>query len=353
MKTGQTLQSLAALLMQQAQTKHDYMADTRKALLTTNDSGIKMTMALSENDSIFDVTDLCHGQIGQHTKIPKPYYDRMRTQAPELLVRNVNHWFEEQPATRMIRTMDGNARAFLSDRYRPLDNVDLMEAVYPSLEQTGLNIASCELTERRLYLKAISPKVQGEVKKGDVVQAGVVISNSEVGSGALSVQPLIYRLVCLNGMIRQDHQMRQVHAGSKHRNGAGDAWELFSDATKLQSDKAVFMQARDLAQAFLKEDFFNKVLEELRSAADDRIESDDIPKVVERTSKTMDLTEAEGDSVLKRLAEGGDLTRWGLANAITSVSQDIEDYDRATELERAGGKIIELAPRDWSAIAAA
>lgn len=37
-----------------------------------------------------------------------------------------------------------------------------------------------------------------EVRKGDIVQAGVMISNSEVGLGAVSIQPLVYRLVCTN-----------------------------------------------------------------------------------------------------------------------------------------------------------
>jgi hypothetical protein len=31
-----------------------------------------------------------------------------------------------------------------------------------------------------------------------------------------------------------------------------------------------------------------------------------------------------------------------LANAVTRASQDITDYDQATELEKLGGKVIEL-----------
>ena len=48
---------------------------------------------------------------------------------------------------------------------------------------------------------------------GDIVQAGVMISNSEVGLGAVSIQPLVYRLVCTNGMIVNDMGERRHHVG--------------------------------------------------------------------------------------------------------------------------------------------
>lgn len=64
------------------------------------------------------VTDHAHGQIAQRLDIPAKYYNRMRSEAPALLAANVNNWFQEQPERRMIRTLDGKARAFLSDRYR-------------------------------------------------------------------------------------------------------------------------------------------------------------------------------------------------------------------------------------------
>jgi hypothetical protein len=34
------------------------------------------------------------------------------------------------------------------------------------------------------------------------------------------------------------------------------------------------------------------------------------------------------------------------------VANDVDDYEYATELERAGGKVIAMAERDWSKLAA-
>lgn len=130
------------------------------------------------------VSDLAHKQVAQHLGIPAPYYVRLRSEYPALLDSNVNTLLAATPEgeRRMVRTIGGMARAFLSDRYRRLDNFDLLEAILPTLmEMPGLEIASCDVTEQKLYLKVTTSRIQAEVQPGDVVQSGLAVSNSEVG----------------------------------------------------------------------------------------------------------------------------------------------------------------------------
>jgi hypothetical protein len=47
------------------------------------------------------------------------------------------------------------------------------------------------------------------------------------------------------------------------------------------------------------------------------------------------------------------LAQWGLANDVTATAQEVDSYDRATELERLGGTIIDLPADDWRHIAEA
>jgi hypothetical protein len=253
-----------------------------------------------------------------------------------------------------VRTLDGRVRAFLSDSYRPLDNIGVAEAVLPVLgSMPGLKIVSCEVTERRLYIKAINERVQGEVRKGDVVQAGVYISNSEVGCGALWVTPLIFRLVCLNGMIREDAQMRKYHAGknlsAQFGEGAID-WNRITDETKAATDRAFWLTVRDMTKMALEDTRFAQHLDVLRAAAGQKIDREP-EEVVEVVGRKLGYTETEGKGVLKHLLMGGDLTRWGMANAVTRFSQDVSSYDRATELERIGGQVVELPQTEWRKLA--
>jgi len=53
------------------------------------------------------------------------------------------------------------------------------------------------------------------------------------------------------------------------------------------------------------------------------------------------------------MAKPRTLNRFGLFNAVTRAAQDIESYDRATELERVGAQVIELERSEWRELALA
>lgn len=299
----------------------------------------------------FSIGRVAHEQISARLGIPRRYYDRMLEEAPNLLVDNVNHWLHEDIARRMVRTMDGRARAFLSDRYRPLDSVELLAAVLPSLLKADCKIVSCDLTERRMYIKAVSPKIQAKVSKGDIVQAGIVLSNSEVGCGSVRVEPLTFRLVCLNGAIMADKSMKKYHVGRSFGEASENAYEMYRDETRKQDDKAFFMKVQDVVNGTLDQDLFQMNIKKIEQAASRGVEAP-LQDVVENVGQKYSLTEGETGDMLKLLIKGGDLTQWGMANAVTQYSQDTTDYERATELERIGGQVIELSGRDWTALAA-
>ncbi len=112
MKTGKTLTQLAQELERQSTTKKDFLANT---------SALEMTpvgeLALeSDTTHEFPITDHAHTQIAARLDIPAKYYNRMRNEALPLLAANVNEWFHSKPERRMVRTLDGRMRAFLSDR---------------------------------------------------------------------------------------------------------------------------------------------------------------------------------------------------------------------------------------------
>ena len=109
---------------------------------------------------------------------------------------------------------------------------------------------------------------------------------------------------------------------------------------------------RDLAQAALHGKVFDDIVAELTRARSEVIQGDPVV-AVEKIGEGRGLTEGERSGVLRYLIEGGDLTKWGLHSAITRYSQDVEDYQRASELEQVGGEIITLGARDLPALVAA
>lgn len=339
MNTGRPLSELAAELERQQLSKRDFIVPTGKIeVIKSADSGVGMRF--NQELGIRGITRHAHTQVAQHTKVPQVYYDRMLAEAPELLAENLNHWFKTNQSPRMLRTLDGKVRAFLSDRYRAIDNYDLGQAALPVLLATpGIEVLSSEVTENRMYIKAVTSRVTREVKVGDTVQAGIVISNGEIGNGSVKVEAFFYRLSCLNGMIG-DVSLRKYHVGKKH-DEIETAYEVFRTETKEADDRALMMKVQDVVRAALNEERLAAFVARLSSAAETQI-APAPDKVIEVVSRSYQLTEGESNNVLRQLAtgnQGAGYTQWGLANSITALASEEKNYDRATELERIGGEI--------------
>lgn len=346
MKQGLTLPELAARVAREQEQKRDYVADTQRMQFDSNGSTSLVLDGNGDGIKEFRVSEHAHGQIATRLGVPKRYYDRLRTEAPALLDSNVNHWFTQKPEKRMIRTISdenggGLVRGFLSDRYRRLDYDQLLAHVIPILGETGVgndSIVSCNISETKLYLKVLFPGITGEVKLNDVVQAGVVISNSEVGAGALKIEPLVYRLVCLNGMVVADATMKRYHVGRRIEDSE-DALAVFSDETLALDDAALFAKVGDVVRAASNQAQFDLIVAGLQDLAGQRVANNPVDQVQE-LAKRASLTDDESKSVLQHLIEGADLSAWGYLNAVTRASQEVEDYERATDLERLGGQIL-------------
>ncbi|TNJ68194.1 DUF932 domain-containing protein [Paenibacillus hemerocallicola] len=348
MKAGKTLQQMAAELERQNNVKRDFISDTSKIRMAIDGREPNLDIVRADgahtNIDRFSLNDIAHRQIGTHLNIPAKYYDRMRTEYPDLLTANVNAWLHKQPTRRMVRTLDGTARAFLSDRYRRIDNHEIAMAVLPIIgEMKGARIESSELTDSRMYLKVVNPRLEAEVRKGDIVQAGILISNSEVGHGSVSVQPLVFRLVCLNGMVVNDLGQRRYHVG---RQNTTDDYELFRDETLQSDDRAFMLKIQDTVRAAVDEAKFKLVVDKMKEATEAEI-SGRLQDVVELSAKKWSLNQGESDNVLQHLIKGGDLSLFGLSSAVTRAAQDVESYDRSTEMESLGWNILNVSRREW------
>lgn len=343
MKRGRTLEELGRELERQRRARKDFVADTRK--LTFQMKGTAPTLCIEQKDGLkpYPLNDLAQQQLASRLQIPFRYYQKMQNEYPALLENNVNGWFHRTPERRIIRVLDGHVRAFLSDRYRRLDHLELCTAVLPIIrEMKDAEIKSCEVTEEHMYIKVINRAMQDEITVGDTVQAGFVISNSEVGLGSVRVEPLIYRLVCKNGLIVQDYSQKKYHVG-RQVEMSDTAYELYSDETLKQDDKAFFMKVRDTVRAAADKAKFELLVNKMRQAMDIPL-SRSVPDEVKVLSDKFQLTEGERQQIMNELFCSGDHTRYGLLNAVTAAGRTSDTYERATYLERVGGNILSTLP---------
>ncbi len=305
MKTGLTIKEMAQELLRQSKAKQDYLVNTGSLSLSVASDVPQLRVTEEGTDKIapLDIRQTAHRQLGTYLGIPQKYYELMRTDAPELLAYNANYWFSQKNELRTLRTIDGCARAFLSNRYRRIDNLDIASVALPVIG---------ELPEARFVL------------------------------GSVTIQPLIYRLVCSNGMVINDAKTRRNHVG---RAATSDEdFSIYSNETLLADDHAFVLKLKDTVRAAISEARFAQAVNRMRESTTAMLDTKKLPAIVKLASSSFGITEDESNGVLEHLITGGDFSLYGLANAVTRFSQDVESYDRATKLEEIGYSVMTMSP---------
>tara|TARA_B100000586_G_C20085625_1_gene417502 strand:- start:646 stop:1614 length:969 start_codon:yes stop_codon:yes gene_type:complete len=297
----------------------------------------------------FTLNNWSETQLAQHLKISKNYFDLLKAEQPDLLAYNINDRMKHMPKDRLFRTMNGTVRAFLSNSYKTMDIDEVFMAIWPIIEDLGLTVRSAKLTERHFYLKCVHTKLTGEIGVGQAMCAGFMLKTSDVGGGSFTLAEWIEELICTNGWVAEK-VTEEKHLGRKSRVGSiENSREYFTDKTRMMEDKTFVSQCKDTVSAMFNPVRFEKTLDRFRKAKGIEI-SAPLKESVEVVSDKFRFNESESNGILEHLSRGGDPTKFGLAAAITRTAEDLKDYDRSTEFEGLGTRVVDMSSSEWSRI---
>lgn len=157
---------------------------------------------LGNSSYLMEVNAYAHAQLASILGITKPYYDRMLASGDaatiELLVTNINHWLQRHGKRFMVRTLDNHIRAFMSDKYKPRDNFDLLNACLQPILESGAQITRLDLTESRFYARVLHNDWRERIERQnlDVQARGQVYQSwmADLKANAEGVIPYFSRL---------------------------------------------------------------------------------------------------------------------------------------------------------------
>ena len=369
-----TLTTLMQKVQDQAARSADYLAPTNDLQKTTTLEGkpqIIIEANRGEPTKRFNINDTAFGQIATHAGIDTRTARRLQASYPREFDNLTNAIWHQEPARRMVRThlsdntgnnsTDGTVRAFVSDKFKTFDNVNLLEACLPQLidNPAQFQVVTADVSEKRLYLRLKSLEQLGTgANVGDHMANGIGFGNSEVGAGSVSVYQIAWTLACLNGMQTQN-KTRSSHITSARDS---DDWGLLSDDAKNADNRALELKLRDLVGHYSSRETFDDICQQMRMAALDVIEGEatDVTNVVNNLGKVMQLTKKENSDVLNGLMatigqsgfeQSKPLSRATLVNAVTAVAHraDVDDVDT---WQQRGGQLLNMNARDWHRVAA-
>jgi hypothetical protein len=312
----------------------------------------------------FALSDVALGGVAKKLDIPGPYLRRMAAENVPALDYNVNTWLERDDRRFLVRCLrrtptsgDGTARAFLSDRYLRINNLDVLMAAIKGIEQAGVavQIASCDLTDRRMYVRFVSPDVQVmapellrnyrspfDGRRGSdlpVISGGFLLQNSETGEGRYSLAPWLRIEVCRNGQTVERGAVGRTHIGARITDEDGIVDPSAETMRKLLD--LITAQTIDTIRAYLNVDFVARAVADLERAAGVTVRKPEA--TIKVVSQQLRYTKDQQDAILAHFIAGADLSAGGVMQAVTSVARSIEDADAAYRMETTASKALQLA----------
>jgi len=255
----------------------------------------------------------------------------------ELLAHNLNELYKKGPPSRkryLMRSVRGEARGWLSDRYRRLDSRPLVESFVNAFTQVGAVPLNGYALETKVGMKAILPEVFEPVPN-EPMYFYLYWGNSDFGDGTNVVRKGLGRLWCTNENILDD-MLRQIHLGAKL-----DENFSFSQRTYELDTKASASAITDIVEQMFSPEQVNKTLALVKQAHEEKVEPG---RVGSYLSKHLSKSEAKiagnafASQDIVNLPPGQ--TKWRLSNCISLLARSTEDQGRSLELQRIAGKVI-------------
>lgn len=279
-------------------------------------------------------------QVCSRVGAPAAY---IRKLPAKLQMACVNHGIQHDGSEHgnLLRMADGEARALVSDRYAALDNHIILEVLDKTLRAAGLlgevrvrSVAVGPTLSLRMTFPGHDAIVKSSPQINDVVEVGLDLLNGEVGNRAVSICPLVYRLICLNGMRRAD---REVAQRLRHVGDPARMEEAFRDAVPSALAASQGLRERMVQSVDRLIDDVLGEFDVLRTFGLTANDSRDVARDV-MAQRSLALPE-KTDNWADVLASVNDLSAYDVLNGVTHVAQR-RGTDSRLEMEEAASRYL-------------
>lgn len=344
-------------------------------------------LAVSIRGAAYRVQDQVHGQIAQKFGgIPMAYYQAMLGRKDgHILPTNLNYWRNVaagEGKKHLIRLIDDQIRAVLSDRYRPIGHLDILTTVVRTItgqdgavgaEKPYARGATCfgwHISPTRLSVALMNPSMQVDLKhpekgvqhnpaggydpdapghgwvraKGSKddgahwVFPAAFINNSETGHGGLNVEVGLYEALCDNSA-RIGTNLAQRHLG--RQLGETDVDQYVSVETYKTENVLIFSKVSDVIRNAFDPELLSQNV--LKMAGLAKVEVD-VKEAVNAIVELPGMTDGLRDDIFAAYKPLGQRdTLLDVQRAVTAAAHAVREAEpeKAIALEELGGRIIE------------
>lgn len=380
------LNNLVCELERQAESKRDVVADGRALRVTVDNGAVRLSTdrahwkadaagsdAIHSLEQGLRMTDSAVAQLCNRLtpSVPVEFARKLIAEHPGEAASLLGGVLKEDAGMHLVRMLDGKVRALMSNKYRILDHYDVAMASLKAVRESNGVVLSGELSERNMRIKFTTPDMVGRVEDEMLARPGthwvnfgdkgredrlalsqlgtsmptpygaqsvfpaVSIVNSETGHGSFRVQYGVILAYCGINYSVMSEVKSEIHLGGILPLG------VMRPETIDAKSRVITMEAVDAIRAAFTPEIFNPMIDRLNNAAASKIP--DQVEAVDNVMRMAPIHDGERDALLAYFLGDYSRTRFGLGQAVSRLAQDIEDTDRAADLEETAGRLMVAA----------
>jgi len=323
-----------------ARDREDILAPVKNIQGSVNADG---NFVFKVGDREFQPTDHAIEQFSIRVKVPSSSvmrelrkqedYDQQDADVMTYLANNALRRLDQDKEYRLRTYTDGTCRAFVTDKYAPVDNRWYLETLQEFMPEGRLSHWKGD--EDTIFGNILLPDTIIDYGTDDDSDYGGMISigNCEIGKRRISQTPSLFRSICLNGCI-----WGQVSGKQIRRRHIGD---IDLGALKIEIGENIEHQLPLLPNGITK---FLALRE---------LENHDVSmkNIIAAICKDEKFTKKEASEVFEQYGtwEYHDRNLFGVVNAITRAGQTFDNMTWV-KFDEVGGSLIETDPSRWAAI---
>ena len=320
--------------------REDILAPVKDIQAIVNDGG---EFAFEVQDREFVPTDWALQQFSIRSKVPSStVIQKLRSQedADDVdsevmanLANNSLRRLDQDKIYRMRTYTDGTCRAFVTDKYAPIDNRWYLDQLRDNLPEGRLSHWRGD--EDTIFGNILLPDTIIDYGQSDDSDYGGMLSigNCEIGKRRISQVPSLFRSICLNGCIWGQCKGKEI---KKRHIGEIDLQEL---------SYAIYENIE--AQLPLLDAGVRKLLA-LREL---EVEEAKMQQVFATVAMDHKLTKKEVSEVFRQWGqfERDDRNMFGVVNAVTRAGQTLDNMSWV-RFDGIGGSLMDTSESRWAGI---
>lgn len=290
----------------------------------------------------FRPTDHAVEQFSVRTNIPSSTFLREMRKSENFDAHDANtmaivgnnalRHIDQDKEFRLRTYTDGTCRAFVTDKYAPIDNRWYLETLAEFIP--GGRFSHWRGDEDSIYGNILIPDTIMDYGADDSDYGGMIsVGNCEIGTRRISQTPSLFRAICMNGCIwgqTSGEKIRRVHRGN-----------IDLDSLKLEIARNIQHQIPLLAPG-IKTFLATRAMETGKAS---------IKGIVAAYASDYKLSKREATEFLNQYGEyeSGNRNLFGIINGLTRAGQKF-DNPTWVRFDEIAGSLMETSADRWSTI---